>query len=274
MMNARRAQGGDRGAGTAEYAALAVLAALILSALVVAGIPGTIASGVDGQICQIFGEGDCAKPKRTTAAGDTRDPSTPPTPSGPNTPGGQSQTKPQDPLQVRAVSAKGPQPNPEPNRPPPPNPNAPDWGPSTGHGPGNRGIGKSGDLPRGGDHPYVPPKSGRGKPVKVPKDTAWKDNKGRTWKWDRLHKDHWDVTDKDGDHINVNPDGSEARKPKAEPTPSATGQQNDGKQKGGGKAKSVLPWGIGLGGAGALWWGGKILSPACGPLAPACAVAL
>jgi len=54
-----------------------------------------------------------------------------------------------------------------------------------------------------GDHPYVPPKSGRGKPVTIPNGTAWKDNKGRTWKWDRLHKDHWDVTDKDGDHINV-----------------------------------------------------------------------
>ena len=34
-------------------------------------------------------------------------------------------------------------------------------------------------------------------------------------------------------------------------------------------------WGAGiLGGGAALWWGLKILSPACGPLAPACAVIL
>lgn len=259
---------GERGAGAVEYAGLIVLAALILGALYATGITGKITPAVGTALCKILHEDGCGRQK--PVAGDDR-----PQP-GRSRGGDFSAPRPVDPLQVQAVAAKGqPQPNPQPQQPPPPNPNASNWGPSTGHGPGNPGIGKSGDLPRGGDHPYVPPKSGRGKPVKIKGKTAWKDNQGRTWEWDRLHKDHWDVTDKNGDHINVNPDGSEARNPdsKGEPKPSAS--PSAPKQKGGGKAHSWLPWGIGAAGAGGLlWWGGKVLSPACGPLAPACAIAL
>jgi len=278
MLNVRGSHGGDRGGALADYAALVVLAALILGALVVTGVPSTIASGAGNQICKIFRQGDCAEPQKTTAAGN---PEAPGTPDAPDTPGGQTQTKPRDPLQLQAVAAKGgqPEPNPEPN--PPPDPNPPDWGPSTGAGPGNPGVGRSGDLPRDGENPYEPPKSGRGKPVKIPGQNAWKDKNGRTWKWDTLHRDHWDVTDKDGKHINVNPDGSEARKtkPKPTPAPSATGQKKGKKgkkgNKGDGKTNSWIPWGVGAAGAGGLlWWGGKLLSPACGPFAPACALVL
>lgn len=264
----RTRRAADRGASAVEYSGLIVLAALILGALYAIGIPAKVTSSVSTALCEILHE--------SAKCGDS-----PPKANGQPQPrrsdGGQNRPRPADPLQVQAVSAKSgggqPKPNPSPGAAPPPNPNAANWGPSTGHGPGNPGIGKSGDLPRGGDHPYVPPKSGHGRPVKVRGKTAWKDNQGRLWEWDKLHKDHWDVTDKNGDHINVNPDGSEARNPdsKGEPKPSAS----PGNTGGGKSDYSWVPWGVGAAGAGGmLWWGGKLLSPACGPLAPACAIAL
>ena len=53
----------ESGAGAAQYAALVVLAALILGGLVAAGIPGAISGGVRSTICQIFQGGDCGGPR-------------------------------------------------------------------------------------------------------------------------------------------------------------------------------------------------------------------
>jgi len=242
----------DRGAGTLEYAGLIVVAALILGALWATGIPAKVTPRVSTAICLILHEGDC---EQELNAQDPHD-------AGQNGQIGQNGDQnngpdAEDPLQMAAqASATG----------------AGGWGPSTGHGPGNPGIGKSGDLPRGGDNPYVPPKSGRGKPVKVRGKPGYVDDKGRIWEWDRLHKDHWDVTDpKTGKHINVNPDGSEARNPDS--------QGEGSEDKGGNKSNSSwVPWAAGgaavAGGGAALWWGAKLLSPACGPLVVVCAVAL
>ena len=259
-----------------EYAGLIVVAALILGSLYATGITSKITPAVGTALCKILHEGGCGQ-QRNTAGGDQPRP-------GPSQGGDPGAPRPTDPLQVQAVALKGgqPQPNPQPQQPPPnPNGKMTSWGPSTGAGPGNPGIGKSGDLPRGGDHPYVPPKSGRGKPVKIPGKTAWKDKQGRKWEWDKLHKDHWDVTDpKTGKHINVNPDGSEARNPDSKgepkPTPQPSGNPND--NKGGSKANSSwVPWAEGgaaaAGGGALLWWGAKVLSPACGPFVVVCAIA-
>lgn len=267
---ALRRSGADRGASVVEYAGLIALAVVILGGLYAVGIHTRVASGVGTALCKILQQDDCGK--KPVAAGDSPDPGSSPQSAVPRA---------TDPLQVRAASvtakAGQPQPNPSPQRPPPQQAGGPvqtPWGPSYGYGPGNPGIGDSGDLPTGGDNPYVPPKSGRGKPVKIKGKKAWKDAKGRTWEWDKLHKDHWDVTDKNGDHINVNPDGSEARKPNATASPSASPSAPKGKGK---SHFDWKPWGIGAGAAGAgglLWWGGKLLSPACGPFAPACAIVL
>ncbi|MBV9259577.1 MAG: hypothetical protein JO215_16320 [Ktedonobacteraceae bacterium] len=43
---------------------------------------------------------------------------------------------------------------------------------------------------------------------------GFEDAKGNVWVWDRLHDDHWDVQLRDGSHINVNPDGTQARQKK------------------------------------------------------------
>lgn len=62
------------------------------------------------------------------------------------------------------------------------------------------------DLPIGGEFPFVPP-------------TLWKSGRlhgnqhglldaiGNEWKWDSLHKDHWDVQLPGGGHKNVSRDG-------------------------------------------------------------------
>lgn len=274
MQRSGRPRARDRGAGMLEYLALGVLAAVILAALVVSGLSTDLGSGVSATICRIVGGSDCGK--KTTASG--RQPAPSESESGGQN--GQNGPRPADPLQVQA--ADYPKPNPQAQQPPPPNPNANNWGPSTGAGPGNPGIGKSGDLPRGGDHPYVPPKKGRGKPVKSPDGKGFVDDKGRKWTWDRKHKDHWDVDDpnhkdkngKKTGHINVNPDGSEARNPdsQGQPQPSATPSgQNNGKAN-----SSWVPWAAGgaaaAGGGALLWWGAKVLSPACGPFVLVCAV--
>lgn len=47
-------QKADRGAGLAEYAALIVLAALILGGLVALGLPSQVRTGVSGGLCRIF----------------------------------------------------------------------------------------------------------------------------------------------------------------------------------------------------------------------------
>lgn len=266
-----RRYGGDRGASALEYAGLIVLAAVILGGLYAIGIPEKVSSGVGTALCRILNEDNCGGRQPSANGSPT---------SGPGQSSGPAAApRPTDPLQVRAEAAGYPQPNPQAQQ-PPPQPgqanavtNTP-WGKSYGHGPGNPGIGGPGDLPTGGDIPYVPPKKGHGKPVKVKGKPAYVDDQDRTWEWDRLHQDHWDVTDKNGDHINVNPDGSEARKPKgAQPSPSASPQPT-----GGGKSHfDWKPWGIAGGvaaGGGLLWWGGKVLSPACGPLVLACAVVL
>ena len=67
-------------------------------------------------------------------------------------------------------------------------------------------IGGRGDLPRGGDRPYVPP--GRGKSDRERGKPGYLDKYRNRWEWDRLHKDHWDVQHKNGKHTNVTPDGT------------------------------------------------------------------
>lgn len=282
----RRANGrssGQRGASLVEYAGLIVLAALILGSLVALGIPGKISSGVGSAICRIFDQGNCGK-QQPSASGRS--------PNGPagTRPAQPSQSapapRPTDPLQVRLASfnaaAGKPQPNPQPQQPPPQNPGGTQtpWGRSTGHGPGNPGIGRQGDLPSEGPHAYEPPKSGHGKPVPIKGRNAWRDKYGRTWQWDKQHEDHWDVTDpKTGKHINVNPDGNEARKPQAttspKPTPPPPPPPGKKGKRGGKSHFSWEPWAAGAGAAGigtVIWWGLKVLSPACGPALPACAL--
>jgi RHS repeat-associated protein len=53
---------------------------------------------------------------------------------------------------------------------------------------------------------------GKGKPgwTKLKGDQGWKDAEGNIWKKDKLHKDHWDVSDKKGNKIReVDYDGNQ-----------------------------------------------------------------
>ena len=66
--------------------------------------------------------------------------------------------------------------------------------------------------------------------------------------------------------------GSDSRpKPRPMPTPPS---DDDGVAANDGLQRAVTAAGAGIGGGVLLWWLAKILSPLCGPLAPACAVAL
>lgn len=59
-------------------------------------------------------------------------------------------------------------------------------------------------LPCHGTHPYTLPKG-----YKLPKPAkggGWEDAYRQVWKWDSMHYDHWDVTNK-GKHTNVSIEG-------------------------------------------------------------------
>ena len=132
-------------------------------------------------------------------------------------------------------------------------------------------------LPTSGDRPYSPGREGRGKPVRV-RGGGFKDQDGNIWEWakggGRHGGEHWDVQHPDGSHTNVAPDGTvigqdnfpnKRREPKRPPD----AEPDDGGVNAGDTAKAVA---VGGGGLLALWWAAKLLSPACGPLAPVCAI--
>jgi hypothetical protein len=128
--------------------------------------------------------------------------------------------------------------------------------------------------------------SSRGQPKKVPAGRrggakGYEDADGNTWIWNppgspTAHGGpHWDVEHKDGSHTNVNPDGS-VRGPDNfpnKPRGSDSGSGNDNPADGN-TAKIVGGAAAGIGAGALIWWGAKLLSPACGPFAPICAVVL
>jgi hypothetical protein len=135
-------------------------------------------------------------------------------------------------------------------------------------GSANRGP-QSSRLPSGGQRPYVPPRGAHGRPQPV-RGGGFKDAYGNVWKWDPSGHagPHWDVEHPDGSHTNVAPDGTVIGGRDNFPNKAPKGSGN-----GGDTAKKAAGGAAIVGGAGAIiWWGAKILSPACGPLAPACAI--
>jgi hypothetical protein len=120
----------------------------------------------------------------------------------------------------------------------------------------------------------VPPKKAHGKPQRV-RGGGFEDANGNVWKWDPSGHagPHWDVEHPDGSHTNVSPEG-QVIGPDNFPNKAPTGSGGD---SGGGDSGDTVKKAAGgaavIGGTGAIiWWGLKILSPACGPLAPACAI--
>lgn len=161
-----------------------------------------------------------------------------------------------------AAAAGRPTPDPEPEA-------APQWRwpPSAGN--------HADQLPTGGERPYSPPKQGRGNPVRV-KGGGFVDEDGNIWQWappgQQHGGPHWDVQHPDGSHTNVAPDGTVIgkdnfpNKPRVPtpppPPPDGSGDGNTAKIVGGAAAVA--------GGAGALWWLGKLASPVCGPAVVVC----
>jgi Bacterial toxin 37 len=233
----------ENGQTAAEYLGILLLVAAII-AVVVPGVRPDVTGGI-GRLVKCIGGGGCSAtagggngPLGTAGAAATPAPTTVTQPSG---------------LPANAVAA---------------------WN------------GQAANLPRGGDRPYVPPKSSRGQPKKVPAGgrggaKGYEDADGNIWIWNppgspRAHGGpHWDVEHKDGSHTNVNPDGS-IRGDDNFPN-KARGNDNSGGNSGDSKdntSKIVGGAAAGVGAGAIIWWGAKVLTPACGPLAPVCAIAL
>jgi len=148
---------------------------------------------------------------------------------------------------------------------------------AAGAGAANRGP-QSDRLPSGGQRPYVPPKKAHGKPQRV-RGGGFEDASGNVWKWDPSGHagPHWDVEHPDGSHTNVAPDGTVIGKDnfpnKAPGGSGGNGGGSGGDDSTGSTVKKAVGGAAILGTVGTiLWWAGKAASPACGPLAPFCAI--
>lgn len=233
----------ESGQAVVELGGVLALVAMIVAALVALGLPDQISSAIARSVDAVLSGGT-----RPSSVGHA------PAPNGPVA----------DPATVGSGSGSG--------------------GSGSGLGPGsasaaggqaagsaNRGP-QSSRLPSGGQRPYVPPKGAHGRPQPV-RGGGFKDKYGNVWKWDPSGHagPHWDVEHPDGSHTNVAPDGTVIGKDNfPNKAPKGSG---DGGDSAGNTAKKAAGGAAIVGGAGALiWWGAKILSPACGPLAPVCAI--
>ncbi|MBC6456951.1 hypothetical protein [Actinomadura sp. HBU206391] len=261
----------DRGEGSVSYIAVVLLVGVITLALVVTGIGGTITSAAVNAVCRVAQQ-DCSESgpdedgQGTTADGGQQgQPGQPGRPQGgpqgqPQGQQGQPQVQPLggqplDYLQVQMAAPVG----------------------------GGPGIGSPDKLPTGGPRPYVPPKNSHGKPKRVGgrgQKPGYIDKDGNKWEWDTKHKDHWDVQHKDGSHTNVFPDGrvrgedNFGTQPNDDSGDEAGENQSDFSVDPETVKNGAIVVGGGLTLGAAIWWGAKILSPACGPFVVVCAVVL
>jgi hypothetical protein len=265
----RRRLADQRGQTSVEWLAIMVGVVALAGALTVAlpSAAGSIASGASHMICRVGG-GACGGSTTsaplptgvTPTAFNAQSPSPTPTPQPTPTP---------TPTPTGTIPAAGgavPTPNPQPG----PTPEPPGW-----RWPASAGT-HADQLPTDGDRPYSPPKKARGKPFKT--RGGYVDEDGNVWEWAKgggQHGgEHWDVQQPDGSHTNVAPDGTiigkdnfpnKRRQPQRPPDAEDDGGSNT--------AKSVAIGAGAVGVGGLIWWGAKVLSPACGPLAPVCAIA-
>jgi hypothetical protein len=248
----------ESGQTAAEYMGILLVVAVIIGALVSG--PGPKIAGHATHFLDCVGAGGCAEttPQAPTAASDGPQYDVQPT----GVP-----TTPQAPTAATAAPTPDPQPGAAPPQP------AAAW------------PGQAANLPQGGDRPYVPPKSSRGQPKKVPAGKrggakGYEDADGNIWIWNppgspTAHGGpHWDVEHKDGSHTNVNPDGSVRGSDNFPNKSRGSGSSSGNDDKGGDAAKAAGAAAAGIGAGALIWWGAKILSPACGPFAPVCAVVL
>jgi hypothetical protein len=245
----------ETGQTAAEYLGMLFVVAVIVSALVSGPLPN-----IAGHMSHLVGciARGCAGDGPATASAAA-------TTTGGGGGGGGSQPP------VTAVAAAVPTPNPQPGAVP--------------TAPAAAWTGQAANLPQGGDRPYVPPKSSRGQPKKVPTGSrggakGYEDADGNIWIWNppgspTAHGGpHWDVEHKDGSHTNVNPDGS-VRGPDNFPNkPRGSDSGSGGDDSDGNTAEIVGGAAAGIGAGALIWWGGKLLSPACGPFVIVCAVVL
>lgn len=293
MLEWLRRAGRDEGQASIEYVALVLLvaAALAIGAILVPGsLRHTVLAGVKSGIvtatCRLTG-GACPQPGGSAGGGGDGGGGPAVSAQDPGQQNGQQNGQPDgqpalDPQQLPYYGA-----NPADNLqlaayPPPPG----------GGGAGDLGS-QAGRLPGGGNYPFVPKK---GQNPDNPKSLTrhsgrFVDKYGNEWQWDP-QKGEWDVQHKvrgtnKTTHTNVGEDGEIThgddnfpKQPKAkggnqgsEDSGSSDSDGGGSDDKGGDTAKSVaVGVGAGLGIGGLLWWGAKVLSPACGPFVLVCAV--
>src|SRR6266536_1160143 len=172
-MHAVRRLRSQAGQTAAEYLGVLLVVSVIVAAVAGTDVGATVRGHMSRLVDCIAGAG-CPAPHATPQAALSSASPAPPT--------GAPATQ----------AASQPQPNPQP-----------------GPAPTAAWPGQAANLPQGGDRPYVPPKSSRGQPKKVPrtrgKGSGYEDTDGNVWEWDpRGHGGpHWDVQHPDGSHTNV-----------------------------------------------------------------------
>ena len=260
-MSRLRSQAGQAGA---EYMGFLAVVAVIVTTLATSGVGGRLAGALHHQVDCVAG--GCAV---TGAPGEG---------GGVGSGGGGGGSGPFQaalPTPEPAPTAGGPvaQPAGEP---------VPVPQPSPGPAPPAPWPGQAANLPQTGDRPYVPPKSSRGQPKKVPSGSrgggrGYEDADGNIWIWNppgspTAHGGpHWDVEHKDGSHTNVNPDGS-VRGPDNFPNRPRGSEGGNQANSNAAEVAGAAAAGVGIGAI--IWWAAKALSPLCGPAAPVCAVVL
>lgn len=278
---------GEQGGLTIEQLGVGAVVVTLVASLIgtglVTGAGASVADGIQTFICQVAGQGcggvggpDGQVPGGPGPAQDGGEgapvagPDAAPEGGQPAGDQGQPDVIPLDNVQLAAAETTGIQTFAAQN----------DGGGGGGGGGGSAGSQES-RLPRRGPHTFQPKKGQRlSQPeqcdpggggclparkgnVSRESDGSFVDKRGNRWQWDPV-KGEWDVQHKDGTHTNISPDGEVTHGPDNFP--------NKERTEGGGDTAKVVVGGVAIGGA--LWWAAKLLSPACGPLAPACAVVL
>lgn len=272
-----------------------LVVALVASVLtVVPGVGDSVAGGISTLLCRVAG-GECAAPEAGEAGaegdggagtdaqneevggGGDAGPA-PDVAGGPGAqpPGGDGQALPGEPVPLDDLQVAAFRADIKAQAPPPGHPG----GPATDPVPGPQ-VDR---LPRGGTYPYVPPKgTSLDRPGSLPRQGgSIMDAYGNGWRWDPV-KGEWDVQhhvrgSRRTTHTNVGPNGEITHGPDnfpRKPRLKDAGEVAPAENQDGDTAKTVVLGGITTAGVlTALWWGAKLLSPFCGPAAPACAMVL
>jgi hypothetical protein len=216
-----------------ELAGVLVVVALIIFAVIGAGIPGTVSADLSAAVARVLGTNSSAGP-HAAATGGAATPAAAGSSGAGRSPG--------------AVGAAG--------------------SGSANRGPQSSRLPSGGQRPYvAPKKAHGKPQPVRGGGFEDANGNVWK------WDPSGHGGPHWDVEHPDGSHTNVGTDGTVIGKdnfPNKAPKGSGAGSGGSGA---GDTAKKAAGGAAIIGAVGTgVWWIGKLASPACGPAAPVCAL--